>query len=118
MPAALCLLLMTICDAASALTPVDCRSIGVWAEDGSTIRGKVIMVAQNVDWCTRVTHGDIPTGCMQYFGHFNGIRQWGLHYTNACAEKHVRCHAEYMTFAHTAEFYNNLELLEWLEHCP
>lgn len=116
--ATLLLLLALACGPAFALTPVDCRSIGVWVEDGSTIRGKVTLVAHNLNWCNSVTHGDIPAGCMQYFGYFNGVRQWGIHYTNACAEKHVRCHAEYMTFAHTPEFPNADDLQIWLENCP
>jgi hypothetical protein len=112
------LLLIVLALPAYAWTPVDCRSVGVWVEDGSVMRGKVILIANNVNWCNSVTHGDIPAGCPQYFGHFNGVRQWGIHVLNSCAERHVRCHAEYLTFAHTAEFRNNDQLQAWLQDCP
>jgi hypothetical protein len=111
-------LLLLLSLPAYALTPVECRSMGVWVDNGTIKTGKVIAIAHDVLWCNRMTHGDIPAGCPQAFGKFNGVWQWGIHYSNACAERHVRCHADYQTYAHTQEFPNNDALQIWLEQCP
>ena len=97
--------MITLLATVLALTPADCRAVGVLVDDGAPVAGVVVEATKVGKYEARGYCKGITGGCALnvWAGYGKGLSEWVIFYSDDYSYRHEWCHAVFVEPRHTPE---------------